>query len=65
MLTIAVDGAAGVCQTEGCAAGSCSEEAGSESPDDGTDEMGMEDVESVINLLEQWYVALAEIEGDL
>lgn len=65
LLAIAIDGAARVGEAEGCATrGSC-EETGADTADQCADEVGVEDVESVVNALEDGDVALAEIQSDL
>lgn len=65
LLSISVNSTAGVGETEGCAASGCCEKTRTDTADQGTNEMRMEDVEGVIDTLEEGNVALAEIESDL
>lgn len=65
LFAITVNGAAWVGQAEGCAAGGCGEEAGTDATDECADEVRMEDVESVVDVLKQCDVAFTKVEGDL
>ena len=65
LLAIAVDGTARVGQTERCAAGRSGEEAGSDAANKCADEVGVEDVEAIVDILEEGDVAFAKVEADL
>jgi hypothetical protein len=65
LLAIAIDGTTRVGQAEGCAAGGCGEEAGSDASNECADKVRVEDIEGVVDMLEQCDVAFAEVEANL
>jgi hypothetical protein len=65
LTSIAVDGAARVCEAESSTALACREEASTNTANQRADEMSVEDIEGIVNVLEDGKMAFAEIKGDL
>jgi hypothetical protein len=65
LTTVAVDSTARVCKAKGKTSFGRGEESGTETADKSADEMSVENIETVVNILENPKISLSEIEGDL
>lgn len=65
LTTFTINGTPWISETKGCATGGSRKEASSNTTNECTNEMGVKDVEAVVDMLEEPHVSLAKIQKNL